>query len=139
MVKKLILVFYLFITFFPNDLCSGMGITKKLDDKTTIIIKKQDNGKEISIKCGDVIQIELAAMGAAGYDWHIDNLDMEHLALVSEETRAVSESQRGAPIIVIRRFKAKEKGSTEIKMDHYRVWEGKEKKTEYFSIKLTIE
>ena len=116
-----------------------MGITKKLDDKTTIIIKKQDNGKEISIKCGDVIQIELAAMGAAGYDWHIDNLDMEHLELISEETRAVSEGKIGAPVIAIRRFKAKEKGPTEIKMDHYRVWEGKEKETENFSIKLTIE
>lgn len=36
-------------------------------------------------------------------------------------------------------FKAKKKGISEIRMDYYRVWEGKEKATGHFSIILAIE
>jgi predicted secreted protein len=78
-------------------------------------------------------------LGSAGYGWYVDNLDKEHLELVSKETKVISKGEVGAPVMGVWLFEAKKKGSSEIKMDYYRVWEGKDKATEHFSIKLTIE
>ena len=117
-------------------LCNGTVITG--DDM--VIITKQDNGKEIKAKVGNVIQIELKGLGSAGYKWYLDSLNAEYLELISEETKAISDKEKiGAPVLGIWRFKALKKGSTEIKMEHYRGWEGKDSATEHFGIKLTIQ
>jgi len=105
-----------------------------------IIVNKQDNGKEIKTGVGNVIQIELEVLGSAGYKWHLDSLNAGYLELISEETKAVSDKEKmGAPVLGIWRFKTLKKGFTEIKMDYYRVWEGKDSATEHFGIKLTIQ
>ena len=73
------------------------------------------------------------------YSWHIDNLDTQSLRLASEGTRRVSEEVKtGAPVMRIWRFQATKVGQTEIKMDCYRTWEGVEKSTDHFFIKITI-
>jgi predicted secreted protein len=89
--------------------------------------------------CGDLIEIKLEQMGGAGYQWYVDNLDKKHLELLSEEAKSAAEGRIGAPVLGIWRFKATKKGSTEIRMNHYRVWEGKEKAIEHFLIKLVVE
>jgi len=105
-----------------------------------IIVNKQDNGKEIKPKVGNVIQVELEGLAGAGYKWYLESLNAEYLELISEETKAVSDKEKiGAPVLGIWRFKTLKKGFTEIKMDHYRVWEGKDSATEHFGIKLTIQ
>jgi len=139
MAKKLIFILYCFAAFLPYDLCSGMGTTKEMSDNKTITIKKQDNGKEIGIKCGDMIRIELTEMGGAGYGWYVDNLNTEYLDLLSKETKVISEGKVGAPVVGVWLFGTKKKGAAEIKMDLYRIWEGREKATEHFSIKILIE
>ncbi len=88
---------------------------------------------------GDVIRIELKELGSAGYGWYINNLDNEHLELLSKETKIISEGKVGAPVIGVWLFKAKKRGDSGVKMDYYRLWEGKDKATEHFSIKLAIE
>ncbi len=103
------------------------------DDK--LILTKQDQNKEVKLKAGDIIQIELEGLGSAGYWWYIDNLDSEHLELLSEETKPLS-AKIGAPTLGIWTFKVKKQGNTKIKMDHYRKWEGIEKANNNFLIKL---
>ena len=104
-----------------------------------INITGQDNGKEIEAQAGDVIQIGLESLGSAGYQWFIEDLDASFLKLVEEETEPNAGGEKiGAPVMHIWRFKALKKGSTDIRMSYYRVWEGKEKASEYFHIKLTI-
>jgi predicted secreted protein len=115
-----------------------MNSGEEVNDKTLIEIKKQDNGKELTVKPGDIIRVELEEMGAAGYSWFVDNLNTEHLEMLSKKTKSISEGKLGAPVQGVWLFRAKKKGSIEIHMDHYRVWEGKEKATEHFSIKLLI-
>jgi predicted secreted protein len=137
--KMLLFIFCIAIIFSKNDFCNGISMTyKDMDNKETVIVKKNDNGKKIKVKCGDVIQIELEGMGSAGYQWYIDNLNSEYLELLTEETKAISEGKIGAPVLRIWRFKAHKNGYTEIKMDYYRTWEGKEKTTEHFLIRLNI-
>jgi len=132
----LFFVLYIFIVIPQVGLCNGTVVTG--DDM--VIITKQDNGKEIKAKVGNVIQVELEGLGSAGYKWYLDSLNAEYLEIISEETKAVSDKEKiGAPVLGIWRFKALKKGFTEIKMDHYRVWEGKDSATDHFGIKLTIQ
>ena len=116
-------------------LCNETVITG--DDM--IIITKQDNGKGIKAKVGNVIRIELESLGSAGYKWYLDSLNTEYIEPISEKTRGADKEKIGAPVLEIWCFKSLKKGSTEIKMDHYRVWEGKDSATEHFGIKLTIQ
>ena len=111
----------------------------KLADQETIIVRKEQNGKEITVKAASLIQIELAELGSAGYTWHINNLDSQYLELISEKTRSVSEEGKiGAPVMRVWCFKAKKVGKTEIKMDYYRQWEGVKKSQDHFFIKIKI-
>ena len=138
MTKKLIFIVCLFISIYPDGFCNAMNSGEEVNDKTSITIKKQDNGKEFVVKPGDIIGVELEEMGAAGYSWFVDNLNTEYLEMLSKKTKSISEGKVGAPVLGEWMFRVKKKGSVEINMDHYRVWEGKEKATEHFSIKLLI-
>ena len=138
MTKKLIFIVCLFISIYPNGFCNAMNSGEEVNDKKLIEIKKQDNGKEITVKPGDIVHIELEEMGSAGYGWFVDSLNTEHLEMLSKKTKSISEDKVGAPVLGEWMFRVKKKGSVEINMDHYRVWEGKEKATEHFSIKLLI-
>jgi predicted secreted protein len=138
MEKKRVFVFCLFVALFQVALCSGMGTNRNMADQKTVTITREDNGKEISVKTGDEFRIELKELGSAGYGWHINEIKGEHWELVSKETKVISDDRVGAPVTAVWLFKARKKGSAELKMDLYRVWEGKEKAAEHFSIKLTI-
>jgi len=131
----LLFVLCIFIVIPQVGLCNGKVVT----GDNVVIITKQDNGKEIRVKAGDTIRIELEAIGTAGYGWYTDKLDSTYLELLSEETRAISEkSKTGAPVTIIWRFNALKKGNTSISMDYYRKWEGIENAVDHFSIKVTI-
>jgi predicted secreted protein len=110
-----------------------------MTDDAIIIVNKHSNGKEFKDRVGDVIQIELESLGSAGYKWFIGNLDVNYLVLISEETKATGDKEKiGAPVRSIWRFRLLQKGLTDIKMSRYRVWEGKEKASDNFQIKLNI-
>lgn len=103
------------------------------------IITKDDNNKEIIIKSGDLIQIELETSGATGYTWHINNLDREYLVLILEGIKENTvEGKVGAPIFRYWQLKALKKGVTELEMLYFRPWEGAGKSVEKFRIKLNI-
>lgn len=105
-----------------------------------MILGKQDTGRQITIKAGDIIRIELEAIGGTGYWWYINDLDLTYLEFLSEETKAISDKgMTGASVMDIWRFKALKKGSAEIRLDYYRKWEGLEKAANQFRIKLIIE
>ena len=115
-----------------------MGTNKDGVQKKMITITQENNGQEIDVKSGDLFRIELVEMGSAGYNWYVDGLNTEVVELVSKETRVISEDRVGGPVMAIWLLKAKKTGKIEIKMDHYRIWEGKQKATKHFSIKLLI-
>jgi predicted secreted protein len=130
-------VLTLALTLSLSSVCIAM---ERKDGGDSMILGKQNTGKEIAVKAGDTIWIELEAIGGTGYWWYINDLDAAHLELLSEETRAISEEGKtGAPVMDIWRFRALKKGSAEIRLDYYRKWEGLESATEHFLIKLTID
>lgn len=89
--RLLIFPFCFAVALICNTSCIGMTTgDKEMDNQKTLVIKEQDNGKEIRIKPGDILQIELEETGSAGYGWYFDRLDTAHFALLSEETKAIS-------------------------------------------------
>jgi predicted secreted protein len=120
--------------FYPGAVFSG-GVMK---EGNTVILTKQDSGKEIEARVGDIIQIELQGMGGAGYRWHVQDMGTDCLKLISEETKVVSGGKVGAPVSGIWKFEVTREGPIEIRMDHYRPWEGIGRSTDHFSIRLNI-
>ena len=135
--KGILFLICLLGVFLSATFCRGE--TNETGYKDLMTVTKGDNGKEITLHEGERFRIELEELGSAGYNWYFDNLDEEQLELISKSTRAISDGEVGAPVMGVWLMKAKNKGSTEIKMDYYRIWEGKDKATEHFSVKLLIE
>ena len=111
---------------------------ERIGDGKTVVLSKQDSGKQIDVKVGEVVQVELEAMGTAGYQWFVESLDQEILRLVSEETKVLHPGRLGAPVLMVWKFEVLKEGTTEIKMNHYRSWEGKEHSTDHFSVRINI-
>jgi predicted secreted protein len=123
----------------PGDLFDGVVFAEeRIGDGETVVLSKQDSGKQIDVKIGEVIQVELEAMGTAGYQWFVESLDQDILRLVSEETKILHPGRLGAPMLMVWRFEMIKEGTTEIKMNHYRSWEGKEHSTDHFSVRINI-
>ena len=111
---------------------------ERMGDGKTVLLSKQDSGKQIDVKVGEVVEVELEAIGAAGYQWFVENLDQDILKLVSEETKVPYPGRLGAPVPMIWKFEVIKEGTTEIRMNHYRSWEGKEHSTDHFEVRINI-
>lgn len=104
-----------------------------------IVLQKADSGREVQVRSGDIVQIELSGAGGTGYWWYATRLDAQYVELVSEETSPSGDKKlMGGPVKGIWRLKAKAPGKTEVVMKYYRVWEGPEKAAEQFSVILSI-
>jgi predicted secreted protein len=104
-----------------------------------ITVTKAQSGREIALKEGDILQIELPAQGGTGYSWFFEANGAPHLQLMSESSRAVSAPRPGSPVMQVWRFKAEKPGITRIKMAYYRSWEGAGTAKNHFLLRLHIE
>ncbi len=122
---------------------AAAGGTKAMEkdgaDKGTVVtVTIADNGREIVLGSGGILEIELRTMGAAGYSWEFDSLDTEYLDVISRGAKALSD-RTGAPVLSACRLKAKKSGATKIVMYNCRVWEAKEKFVDRFVLDVRIE
>ena len=110
-----------------------------MENGPATILQKQDDGKEVRIKGGQVFEIQLEAMGGTGYWWYVQPPDARHVELLGEKTGAQAEGRLGGPVLGLWTFRAKEAGTTEVKMNYYRSWEGVERAIGKFRVKIMIE
>ena len=108
------------------------------DKETVATVTIEDNGREITLKRGGILEIELQTMGGAGYSWEFDNLGTEYLDVVSHGSKALSD-RAGASVLNVWRLRAKKIGVTKIVMYNYRVWEGKERSVNRFTLDVRME
>ena len=111
----------------------------------TITVTKEQGGREIALKVGDILRIELPGKGGTGYSWFAEANGAPYLKLMDQTTRQHKEGGVGGPVRVggpvqqVWRFKAAQPGATEIKLDYYRPWEGAGKAVDHVIFKLRIE
>jgi predicted secreted protein len=122
-----------------GNLSDGVAFgEERIGDGKTVVLNKQDSGKQIDVRRGEVVQVELEAMGTAGYQWFVESSDQKILRLVSEETKVLHPESLGSPVLMVWKFEAIKEGMTEIRMDHYRSWEGKEHSIDHFEVRIDI-
>ena len=105
----------------------------------TITVTKEQGGREITLKVGNILLIELPGKGGTGYSWLVEETFAPYLKLMDQTTRQLKEGRLGGPVMQIWRFKAEKPGATEISMAYYRPWEGIGQAKDHFRIKLRIE
>jgi predicted secreted protein len=104
-----------------------------------VIVGAEQSGQHLTLRVGEIFQVELPGLGGTGYSWYLDNLDSRFLELVSQETRSAAPPRMaGGPLLHRWRFKAKKEGQTQLKMAYYRVWEGIGTATKHFLLHITI-
>jgi inhibitor of cysteine peptidase len=102
-------------------------------------LSKDDNGREITIKIGDILQIELKRSGGTGYEWYLDKSYKKYFELMKEDTETGQrEGLVGTPVGRTWKLRAIERGETDIRLFLYREWEGKDKAAETFKVKVRI-
>lgn len=116
-----------------------MAISFALAEDNEVRLSGQDNGKEITVRVGDVIQIKLKRFGGTGYEWYLDKPYGEYFELIREDAKEISRKGFvGTPVIRMWELKALKKGETKVILYLYRSWEGKEKAADRFELKVNI-
>lgn len=105
-----------------------------------VIVTKADNCREIKVVAGGMLRIELPQAGAAGYAWEIQDLDREHFEVLEAGTtgRPVPHDLVGTPITARWSLLARKAGGAQIRLLHYRPWEGKASALETFVLKVEM-
>ena len=102
-------------------------------------LTRGDNGKEITVKIGDVLQIELERSGGTGYEWYLDQSYKKYFEVVGEDTETrQSRGLVGTPVVRKWKLRAIERGETDVRLLLYREWEGKDKAVETFKVRVKI-
>ena len=114
------------------------GVTLAAASDVTTTLTAKDNGKEIQVKVGTIIELSLEELGSAGYTWEFDRLDEKHFELVKTETRPLS-NLLGAPVLKTWWLKAKNPGESHLALDYFRSWEGRAKAVDHFLVKVNIQ
>jgi predicted secreted protein len=115
-----------------------VGVTLAAASEATTTLTEKDNGKEIQVKVGTIIELSLEELGSAGYTWEFDQLDEKHFELLKTETRPLS-NLPGSPVLGIWQLKAKNAGESQLALDYFRSWEGRAKAVKHFLVKVNIQ
>ena len=108
--------------------------------EVTVKVDKAFNGREIKVRSGDMIRVELDQLGSAGYTWEIQGLDDRYFEVLSMKMPEPPEKPGlvGAPVKKTWLIRTREKGKSELRFIHFRPWEGKEKAADTFVLKVCI-
>ena len=125
--------------------CLMLSQSPLLAADATVTVTKEEAVREITLKVGNILLIELPGKSGTGYSWVVEETFAPYLKLMDQTTRQLKEGRLGGPVRVggpvmqVWRFKAAQPGTCEIKMAYYRPWEGGGKAVDYFRLKLRIE
>jgi inhibitor of cysteine peptidase len=120
-------------------ICLSLSQSTLMAADATLTVTKEQAGREVALKVGNILRIELPGRGGTGYSWFAEATGAPYLKLMDQTTQKVGEGRPGSPVLQVWRFKAEKPGTTEIKMAYYRPWEGVGKAQDHFRIKIRIE
>jgi predicted secreted protein len=124
---------------FPGLLLISLLLTAPAASGPMTMLTQKDNGREITVPLGTVIQIELAAVGGAGYLWELADLNPEYFQLLKTETVSADKPGiTGAPNVKRWQLQTKQRGQADLKFYYFRPWEGKDKALNRFYVIIHI-
>lgn len=101
----------------------------------TVVVTAADNGRLLNLRQGEKLRVVLADTAGTGYSWEIEHYDPKLLA--PEGQRSEQEPQPaaapngqpvprvvGGPMRVSFQFRVVGKGKGELRLRHWRTWEG---------------
>jgi inhibitor of cysteine peptidase len=98
---------------------------------------ESDNGKTVTMRTGDILEVCLAENAATGYRWALDGVDSS-LVTVHEAEYGKPSSSVGGSGEVTWRIEGKSPGSVQINLKLWRSWEGEKSVQKRFGIGLVI-
>jgi len=106
----------------------------------TVVVNKKFHNREIKVRVGSMIRVDLEELGAAGYVWKIQNFDVEHFETPEVQTKDTPQKDdlTGAPIMRTWLIRTKKAGQSELKFMHYRPWEDEESASDTFLLRVRI-
>ena len=106
----------------------------------TVVVNKAFHGREIKVRAGGLIRVELEELGSAGYAWSIQDLDREHFEVLKAGTGEAPPPGdiTGAPVVKTWLIATKKPGKATLRFLHYRPWEGEKSASETFVLKVRI-
>jgi inhibitor of cysteine peptidase len=118
--------------------CLMLSASPLLAADATITVNKEQAGREITLKVGNILLIELPGKAGTGYSWLAEETFAPYLKLMDQTTRQLKEGRLGGPVMQVWRFRAEQPGACKIKIAYYRPWEGVGKAVDHFVVKLQI-
>ena len=115
-------------------------LVSALPGAETVTVNKDFNKREIKVRTGSQIRLELEEMGATGYVWKVQNLDADHFEMLSEQTKEAPKPSEitGAPVTKTWLIRVKKEGQSELKLINYRPWEDEKNPAETFVLRVLI-
>jgi predicted secreted protein len=105
----------------------------------TVTVNKALHGREIKVRVGGLVKVELDQAGATGFEWQARGLEGGLLEVVSVETSGPSAPElTGAPVRKTWLLKAARPGLAELRFLFYRSWEGEQSAADTFELKVRI-
>jgi predicted secreted protein len=116
--------------------------TSHASEGVMVIVTQADNGRQIRVPSGGRLRIERPQAGATGYVWEAEALKPERFEVLEAGTTGRPGLQEivGAPVTVSWNLRAKKAGrGTELRLVHYRPWEGQANAQECFLLNVQID
>ena len=102
-------------------------------------LQAKDNGQEIRVPAGAIIELSLPEQAGTGYRWEFDRLDAQHFELLKTETRPLATKNLvGGPVLKTWQLKTKNAGESALTLNYLRPWEGKGQAVKHFTVKIRL-
>ena len=105
---------------------------------SVVKLSREDNGKLIELRKGDMMIVSLQETPTTGYRWAVDNIDEEILQLQDEGFRIAPEAGVGGRGTRTFSFRAITAGSANLKLKLRREWLGDASITERYSLTINV-
>ena len=105
-----------------------------------VVLGPHDNGKEVRMQAGEVLELALEMQAGTGYLWEFHKLDGKHFELVQSETKPLADQAKvGGPMLQVWRLKTRAPGEARLSLDYLRPWEGQAHAVKHFEVKVHIQ
>ena len=103
------------------------------------LVQMPDNGKQIRVKAGEVIELALPGQAGTGYIWEFHHLDEAHFKVLRTAARSLAQPHRlGGPMLQTWQIQILAPGQARLSLDYLRPWEGRARAVHHFTVMIHI-